>query len=169
MFWFCYKSWDGQVVSSGDSHMLTILLAIINFISESLSSTPRVHVHSGESVHQLFCSHHVQCVNHDLGSVCVCVFLILLGDGYEQQWVFWMRSLRTLGEKLPQCRAWPWAGQRSRERWGLALNVRMGLWMDSVFICVYSADLFCYRCGEQGHIARDCEQTEDGETMTTPH
>lgn len=38
------------------------------------------------------------------------------------------------------------------------------LLMYSVFVCVYSADLFCYRCGEQGHIARDCEQTEDGET-----
>lgn len=36
----------------------------------------------------------------------------------------------------------------------------------SIYLCVYSADLFCYRCGEQGHIARDCEQTEDGETPT---
>lgn len=24
------------------------------------------------------------------------------------------------------------------------------------------SELFCYRCGDQGHMARDCDQTEDG-------
>lgn len=38
-------------------------------------------------------------------------------------------------------------------------------WM--CFILMYTSDcifteLFCYRCGDQGHMARDCDQTEDG-------
>lgn len=39
--------------------------------------------------------------------------------------------------------------------------------MIMIHLCV--PDLFCYRCGELGHVARDCEKTEDGEDTPVSH
>lgn len=40
------------------------------------------------------------------------------------------------------------------------LTLNLSFIFSYVFVC--HTELFCYRCGDQGHMARDCDQAEDG-------